>query len=226
MQAANHYINLFCCLYTINECSHTWSPFSINALHACVYIYIRQLSSFRAPKLWIIDLTVTTCHIQYTFLSLYQLFHKKTDKRQEYSKSTIFIWYKNGRQQLIGAPQLPIPLHAIKTIILICHFSHMCILCILWQVEFLSWHQDDTYLIFPRDLDNLSGKHITSSFKSNVNCCCYKIIKINLKLWITLDLHTEQDFMGDLKLGWHKSIFLHTDLAVHWINESLCIKVC
>ena len=29
-------------------------------LSACVYIYIWQLSSFRAPKLWFIDLTVTT----------------------------------------------------------------------------------------------------------------------------------------------------------------------
>ena len=45
---------------------------SINALHTCVYIYIWQLSSLRAPKLWFIDLTVTTCHIQYTFLSLCQ----------------------------------------------------------------------------------------------------------------------------------------------------------
>ena len=43
---------------------------SINALRACVYIYIRQLSSFRAPTWWFIDLTVTACHIQYTFLSL------------------------------------------------------------------------------------------------------------------------------------------------------------
>ena len=45
---------------------------SINALCACLYIYIRQLSS--APTLWFIDLTVATCHIQYTFLSLCQLF--------------------------------------------------------------------------------------------------------------------------------------------------------
>ena len=37
---------------------------SINALCACVYIYIRQLSSLRAPTLWFIDLTVATCHIQ------------------------------------------------------------------------------------------------------------------------------------------------------------------
>ena len=42
---------------------------SINALRACVYIYIRQLSSYRVPMLWFIDLTVATCHNQYTFLS-------------------------------------------------------------------------------------------------------------------------------------------------------------
>ena len=35
----------------------------ISALRACVYIYIRQLSSFRAPTLRFINLTVTTCHI-------------------------------------------------------------------------------------------------------------------------------------------------------------------
>ena len=39
---------------------------SINALHACVSLYTRQLSSFRAPTLWFIDLTVATCHIQYS----------------------------------------------------------------------------------------------------------------------------------------------------------------
>ena len=41
---------------------------SINALHTCLYIYIWQLSYFRAPTLWFID--IVTCRIQYTFLSL------------------------------------------------------------------------------------------------------------------------------------------------------------
>ena len=50
---------------------------SINAFRACVYIYIRQLNSFRAPTLWFIDLTVATCHIQYTFLSLCQFFSRE-----------------------------------------------------------------------------------------------------------------------------------------------------
>ena len=53
---------------------------SINALRACVYIYIRQLSPFRAPTLWFIDLTVPTCHIQYTFLSLCQHFFFTTER--------------------------------------------------------------------------------------------------------------------------------------------------
>ena len=47
---------------------------SINALHSCVYIYDWQLSSLRVPTLWFIDLTVATCHIQYTFLSFCQFF--------------------------------------------------------------------------------------------------------------------------------------------------------
>ena len=62
------------------------SSLNIHALHACVYIYIQQLSSSRATTLWFnIDLTVLTtttpdqptptppthkCYIQYTFLSL------------------------------------------------------------------------------------------------------------------------------------------------------------
>ena len=37
-----------------------------------IFIYIRQLSSFRVPTLWFIDLTVTACHIRYTFPSLCQ----------------------------------------------------------------------------------------------------------------------------------------------------------
>ena len=67
------------------------SSLSINALRACVYIYIRQLSSFRAPTLWFIDLPVATCHIQYTFLSLYQFASQnKAEKTRKYSESAIF----------------------------------------------------------------------------------------------------------------------------------------
>ena len=64
---------------------------SINALRSCVYIYIRRLSSFRSLTLWFIDLTVATCHIQYTFLSLCQFFREKTDKTRKYSKFVLAI---------------------------------------------------------------------------------------------------------------------------------------
>ena len=47
---------------------------SLSTLHACVYVYIWQLSPFRAPTLLFINLTVTTCHIQYTFLTLCKCF--------------------------------------------------------------------------------------------------------------------------------------------------------
>ena len=42
-----------------------------------VYIHIRQLSSFRAPTLLFVDLTVATCHIHYSFLSLCQYFSRE-----------------------------------------------------------------------------------------------------------------------------------------------------
>ena len=45
---------------------------SINALRACVYIYIRQLSLFRGLSIWLSLLAI----FQYTFLSLFQ---EKTD---------------------------------------------------------------------------------------------------------------------------------------------------
>ena len=50
------------------ECRSVRSSVTVNALRAYVYIYIWQLSSFRVPTLWFADLTVTTCHIQYTCL--------------------------------------------------------------------------------------------------------------------------------------------------------------
>ena len=67
-----------------------YTPWRV-CLHTRIYIYIWQFSSFRASMLWFIDLTVASCHIQYTFLSLCQFFfffHKKMDKTREYLKST------------------------------------------------------------------------------------------------------------------------------------------
>ena len=53
------------------------SSLAVNALQAHIYISIPALSSFRAPTLWSIDLTVTAFHIQYTFQSLCQFFVMK-----------------------------------------------------------------------------------------------------------------------------------------------------
>ena len=64
------------------------SSLAVNALYACVHIYIRQLSSFRVATLWFIDLTVATCHIQYTYLSL-----------------CWFCWRENGQNtRILGLP--------------------------------------------------------------------------------------------------------------------------
>ena len=79
---------------------------SMNALHTSVYIYIWQLSSFRVAMLWFIDLTATTWHIQYFFLSLWGFLHEKMDKTGIYSKSAIFEWYENSRWWLLGAQSI------------------------------------------------------------------------------------------------------------------------
>ena len=57
---------------------------SITALRACVYIYIRQLSSFRAPTLWFIDLTIWSVCYSTHFSEFMPLifFTKKRTKRE------------------------------------------------------------------------------------------------------------------------------------------------
>ena len=57
------------------------SSLSINALHACVYIYIWQLISLRAPTLWFIHLTVTTCH-NTSLSSCQKIFTRKQTKHK------------------------------------------------------------------------------------------------------------------------------------------------
>ena len=73
-----------------------------NDLHACVYIYIRQLSSFRASTLWFIDLTVVTCLIKIHLFWVYaNCFSWENHNTWKYLKSAIFTWYENGRWQLL-----------------------------------------------------------------------------------------------------------------------------
>ena len=66
-------------------------PLNLNALRACVYIYTRQLSSFRAPTLWFIDLTRATCHIQHTFLSLCQFVLRENGQNTQIVRHFLMI---------------------------------------------------------------------------------------------------------------------------------------
>ena len=93
---------------------------SVNALRACVYIYIpRQLSSFRAPhcglSIWLSLLAIFN-----TLLSLWLLlfFHEKTDITRLYSKSAIFVRHKNGRQWILGAQSITLRTLPLNTKIL------------------------------------------------------------------------------------------------------------
>ena len=53
---------------------------ALSVLMLCAPVFIFTSGSM----LWFIDLTVATCHIQYTFLSLCQFFHEQTDKTRKY----------------------------------------------------------------------------------------------------------------------------------------------
>ena len=66
------------------------------SLRVCVYIHIRQLSSFRAPTLWFIDLTVATCHIQYTLLSFVKFFPPENGQNTKYTRSIRTKMAANG----------------------------------------------------------------------------------------------------------------------------------
>ena len=58
---------------------------------ACLCLnYIWWLSSFRVPAFWFMTLAAATCHIQYTFLSLYQFVftRKRTKHRNTFSYRT------------------------------------------------------------------------------------------------------------------------------------------
>ena len=81
---------------THNSSAQVHVALSINALRACVDIYIWQFSPapFSTSTLWFIDLTVSTCYIQYVFLSLCPFFFMRKRTEHENTQSpTIFIWY-------------------------------------------------------------------------------------------------------------------------------------
>lgn len=114
---------------------------SLLMLCATVYIYTRQLISFRAPMLSFIKLTVATCHMQFKpFWDYVSLFYKKMDKIGKYLKSTIFLWYKNGRERAeetfkpwSTVEKLYWSLHTVYTYRICCLFEPLeCCLVVLF----------------------------------------------------------------------------------------------
>ena len=93
--------------FMYNSCVCLVKTERINASCAWIYIYIQQLSSFRGPTLWFIDLTVATCYIQYTSEFRPICFTRKRTK-QKYSKAAIFVSYENDRRRLLGAQSINI----------------------------------------------------------------------------------------------------------------------
>ena len=75
-------------------------------MRACVYIYIRQLSSFRAPRLWFIDLTVASCPILYNFLSLCPFVSGENGQNTRMLEVRHFRMIRNGRRRLLGAQSI------------------------------------------------------------------------------------------------------------------------
>ena len=73
-----------------------------NALRARVYIYIRQLSSFRAPTLCL-SIWLSLLAIFNTLFWVYaNIFHEKTDKTRKYSKAAISVSYEMPSPRATG----------------------------------------------------------------------------------------------------------------------------
>ena len=121
---------------------------SINALHACVYIYIWQLRCFRACTLWFTDLTVAAYVIFNTLFWVYVNFvHKKKDKTQKYLKCTVFVWYDNDCERWLGTQSITTERVSLRIVsiewlvrILICYHcslgsGFLVINLVLWVVR-------------------------------------------------------------------------------------------
>ena len=73
----------------------SWSfkeAITVDALRACIYIYIRQLSSFGAATLWFIDLFVAYVPDLNTLLSLFHFFPRRTRTKHENTRSLLFSY--------------------------------------------------------------------------------------------------------------------------------------
>ena len=88
-------------LCILKSFSKHWPP--INNKYFSVDIRC-QLSSFRAPTLWFIDLTVATWHIQIQFSEFMPICF--TRKRTKHKNTRSRPWYENGRRRLEGAQSI------------------------------------------------------------------------------------------------------------------------
>ena len=77
----------------------------LSVLMLCTPVFILtstwQLSCFRVPILWFINLTVATCHIQYHPLSLCQ-FVSRENRQNTKILGLPFVWFENSHQCLLG----------------------------------------------------------------------------------------------------------------------------
>ena len=82
----------------------------LSVLMLCTLISIFTSGSsallLRAPTLWFIDLTVATCHIQYTFLSLCQFVSRENGQNRKILKVCHFRMIQNGHRRLLGAQSI------------------------------------------------------------------------------------------------------------------------
>ena len=88
---------------------YLWKKFALKKLlMLCARVYFTSGSSALLGRpgcglsIWLSLLAIFN-----TLFWVYaNLFHEKTDKTREYSKSVIFVWYENGRRRLLGAQSI------------------------------------------------------------------------------------------------------------------------
>ena len=88
-------------------CGQLKEALSVSMICVLVFIFISgslALLGCPCPGLWIWLLLLAIFNT--LFWVYVNLFHKKTDKTWKYSNSAIFVWHKNGCQQLLGAQSI------------------------------------------------------------------------------------------------------------------------
>ena len=89
------------------EPSDRRSSLSINALHACVYIFTSGSSALLGRPRCGLSIWLSLVAIFNTLFWVYANFvHWKRSKCDNTRSLTIFVWYENGRRQLVGAQSI------------------------------------------------------------------------------------------------------------------------